>query len=118
MMEPGMSADPWHPLLDGVSVVDVLAALADPVRLEMVRILAAAGGELPCSSIAVPVSKSTSSHHFKVLREAGIVRAREEGTRRFYRLRREEFERQFPGLLDSVLLAARAQAPNTPVSAP
>ena len=72
---------------------------------------------IPCSSIAVPVSKSTSSHHFKVLREAGIVRAREEGTRRFYRLRRDELEQRFPGLLDSILVAAGSRGPITSVRA-
>jgi DNA-binding transcriptional ArsR family regulator len=98
------------PALEDVELVDVLTALADPVRLEMVRTLAAGNGELTCSQILVPVGKSTSSHHFKVLREAGLVWAREEGTRRYYRLRRQELDARFPGLLDSVLVAAPARS--------
>jgi DNA-binding transcriptional ArsR family regulator len=57
----------------------------------------------------LPVGKSTGSHHLKVLREAGIVRAEADGTRRYYTLRRDDLEARFPGLLDSVLHAdARA----------
>jgi len=97
--------DDVHPRL-----VDVLAALADPVRLEIVRALAATEGELACGQIPVSVGKSTMSHHFKVLREAGIVETREDGTRRMQRLRKSDLEARFPGLLDSVLRAAGAPA--------
>ena len=51
----------------------------------------------------LPVSKSTASHHYKVLREAGLIEARVEGTRRYYTLRTDDLEARFPGLLDSVL---------------
>jgi DNA-binding transcriptional ArsR family regulator len=87
-------------------LVSVLEALADPVRLAIVRALGAVDGELACGPI--PVGKSTISHHYKVLREAGIIETREEGTRRFQRLRRAEVDARFPGLLDSVLGAAEA----------
>ena len=90
-------------VFDDAALVDVLGALADPVRLEIVRVLAATEGELACGQIPVSVGKSTLSHHFKVLREAGIVATREEGTRRFQRLRRGHLDARFPGLLDSVL---------------
>jgi DNA-binding transcriptional ArsR family regulator len=89
-------------------LVSVLEALADPVRLAIVRALGAVDGELACGQIPVPVGKSTISHHYKVLREAGIIETREEGTRRFQRLRRTEVDARFPGLLDSVLGAAEA----------
>jgi DNA-binding transcriptional ArsR family regulator len=49
------------------------------------------------------VAKSTGSHHLKVLREAGVVRAQVDGTRRYYTLRRDDLEQRFPGLLASVL---------------
>ena len=88
--------------------MDVLHALSDPVRLEIVRILADDGHEVACGHMGLPVGKSTSSHHLRVLREAGVVRARDEGTRRFYQLRRDDLDRRFPGLLDSVLHAAHA----------
>src|SRR2546429_444887 len=51
----------------------------------------------------LPVSRATSSHHFAVLGEAGLLEQREDGTRRFNRLRRPEFDARFPGLLDLVL---------------
>jgi DNA-binding transcriptional ArsR family regulator len=89
-----------------LALVDVLAALSDPVRLEIVRVLATADGERCCAEIPLPVTKSTSSHHYKVLREAGVIDVREEGTRRYQRLRRPELDAAFPGLLDSVLRAA------------
>ena len=68
--------------------------------------------EVACGHIPLPVSKSTGSHHFKVLREAGVVRARDEGTRRFYPLRRDDLDARFPGLLDSILAAAAATSPS------
>ena len=88
----------------------ILQALADPVRLEIVRQLAGcpAGGELSCSSVAIPVTKSTATHHFKTLLAAGIVAERGEGRRKFLHLRRAELDERFPGLIDSVL---RATAP-------
>ena len=98
-----------HPAREDLDLVEVLQALGDPVRLQIVRVLADIDGPIACHEIPIPVSKSTGSHHLKVLREAGVVRAREEGTRRYYSLRREDLEARFPGLLDSVL---RAGAPN------
>ena len=89
-------------------VVTVLHALSDPVRLEIVRQLAGCGtgGEMTCGQIEVPVGKSTASHHLKVLAAAGITADREQGTRKYVHLRRDELEQRFPGLIDSVLCAA------------
>jgi DNA-binding transcriptional ArsR family regulator len=81
----------------------VLHALSDPVRLKIVAALAASEGELPCGSFKVPVTKSTCTHHFKVLREAGVIQQRHEGTARLNSLRREDLEARFPGLLGTVL---------------
>ncbi|MEC3917685.1 ArsR/SmtB family transcription factor [Nocardia sp. CDC160] len=89
-----------HPARADLRFTTVLAALADPVRLTIVTRLAAAGGEeLACSTFDLPVSKSTQSGHFKTLREAGIIAQRDEGTRRLNRLRTEDLEARFPGLL-------------------
>jgi DNA-binding transcriptional ArsR family regulator len=89
--------------------LQVLQALSDPVRLEIVRQLAGCnGGELGCSAVVVPVSKSTASHHFKALLNAGVIDERGEGTRKFFQLRRAELDEQFPGLIDSVLRATAA----------
>ena len=97
--------DVEYPERDELELVDVLQALGDPVRLQIVRILDQADGAIACNEIGLPVAKSTGSHHLKVLREAGVVRAQVDGTRRYYTLRREDLEARFPGLLDSVLTA-------------
>jgi DNA-binding transcriptional ArsR family regulator len=94
-----------HPAPDEIDLAAVLHALSDPVRLRIAAGLAA-GGERTCGSFDLPVVKSTCTHHFKVLREAGVIRQRLEGTTRLSSLRREELDRRFPGLLDAVLGAA------------
>jgi len=86
-----------HPDLAEVPLTSVLAALADPLRLGIVRLLAD-GAERQCGELDTPVSKSTLSHHMKVLRMAGVIRARSEGTRCYAHLRREELDERFPGL--------------------
>lgn len=80
---------------------EVLAALSDPVRLEIVRALAK-GGEQACGAIPLPVGDSTRSHHFKILRDAGLTVTRVAGTRRLVSLRREDVDARFPGLLAAV----------------
>lgn len=91
-----------EPELTDVPVTAVLAALADDARLRIVRALAD-GGEHTCNTFELGITKATRSHHFKVLREAGITRTRIGGTSRFVRLRRDELDRLYPGLLDAVL---------------
>ncbi|GHJ51343.1 transcriptional regulator [Nonomuraea sp. TT08I-71] len=91
-----------EPELREVPVTAVLAALADDVRLQIVRALAE-GGEHACGTFEFGVSKATRSHHLKVLREAGLTRTRVAGTSRYVRLRRDELDRLYPGLLDAVL---------------
>ena len=85
------------------SLQQVLAALADPVRLEMVRRLADAGQPIACGQLYAGINKSTASHHFKVLRESGVLRQRVEGRERHSELRAADLEKRFPGLLHSVL---------------
>jgi DNA-binding transcriptional ArsR family regulator len=98
---------PKGPDLDSIDVLTVLQALSDPVRLEIVRQLAENddGRGLMCHQLRIPVAKSTGSHHLKTLSNAGITVERAEGTCKFLRLRRDELEQRFPGLLDSVLQA-------------
>jgi DNA-binding transcriptional ArsR family regulator len=86
-----------------LDLVEVLQALADPVRLQIVRYLADADAPIACHEIPIPVAKSTGSHHLKVLREAGIVSAEVDGTRKYHTLRRADLDDRFPGLLDSIL---------------
>ena len=83
----------------------MLQALGDPVRLTIVRELAARQ-ECACGSLELGVSKATRSHHFRVLREAGITDTRLEGTHRYVSLRRADLEARFPGLLGAILSPA------------
>ena len=98
-----------HPNPEQISIVDVLYALGDPVRLEIVRRLAASG-EQPCACLCagvdVKIAKSTMSHHFRILRAAGVVATRKEGTQLINSLRREDLDGLFPGLLDVIVGAA------------
>ena len=95
-----------HPERDELDLAAVLHALSDPVRLKMVAALAASGGEQTCSSFDVPVTKSTCTHHFRVLREAGVIHQRQEGAARLNTLRRDDLEARFPRLLETVLESA------------
>jgi DNA-binding transcriptional ArsR family regulator len=90
-----------QPELDAIELADVLHALSDPARLEIVRALAAEG-ERQCGSFDLGLTKATRSHHFKVLREAGLTHTRVEGTARYVTVRREDIDARFPGLLDAV----------------
>ncbi|HET7146797.1 MAG TPA: helix-turn-helix domain-containing protein [Gaiellaceae bacterium] len=92
------------PAAGDLELEHVLQALSDPVRLEIVRSLAA-GGEQACGAMPLPVSASTRSHHFRILRDAGITVTRAAGTHRYVSLRRKDLDRRFPGLLDVVLRA-------------
>jgi DNA-binding transcriptional ArsR family regulator len=92
-----------HPDREGIELAPVLHALSDPQRLQIVRELAADSEPRPCGSIELDVTKSTMTHHFRVLREAGVIQQRREGTTKLTALRREDLNARFPGLLDAVL---------------
>ncbi|MFF3559280.1 ArsR/SmtB family transcription factor [Streptomyces sp. NPDC002574] len=94
-----------HPDLADVQLTDVTAALSDPIRVGLMRVLSD-GVERGWSALQVPVGKSTQSHHLSVLRAAGLIRTREEGTRCYVVARSAEMEQRFPALLGSVLAAA------------
>jgi DNA-binding transcriptional ArsR family regulator len=87
----------------------VLHALSDPARLEIVRRLAE-GHEPSCGMFDLGLSKATLSHHFKVLRESGVVRTRPVGRKRLLSLRIDDLEARFPGLLEAILAAKRRRA--------
>jgi DNA-binding transcriptional ArsR family regulator len=97
-----VAVDLHQPETADLDLTAILQALGDPIRLEIVRRLAA-DGERTCGSFDLGISKATRSHHFKVLREAGLTSTRLEGTHRHVSLRREDVEIRFPGLLDAVL---------------
>jgi DNA-binding transcriptional ArsR family regulator len=98
-----------HPSREEIELGAVLHALSDSVRLNMVEALASGELERSCGSFDVPVTKSTCTHHFKVLREAGVIRQRQAGTARLNTLRSEDLEARFPGLLETILEAASAR---------
>jgi DNA-binding transcriptional ArsR family regulator len=95
-----------HPAREQIELASVLHALSDPMRLRIVAALASGEQPVTCGSIHLPVTKSTCTHHFKVLREAGVIRQRQDGTTRLNSLRRDDLEARFPGLLETVLKAA------------
>jgi DNA-binding transcriptional ArsR family regulator len=98
-----------HPVTEQLSLYGVLHALSDPVRLEIVRALAGAA-ETSSGALGAPVSKSTLSHHLKVLRDAGLTQTRAEGVHRFVSLRDADIDARFPGLLECVLAHASRRA--------
>ena len=95
-----------HPERDEIELGAVLHALSDPVRLQIVAALAGSDGEPTCGSFDVPVTKSTCTHHFRVLREAGVIHQRQEGATRLNALRSDDLEARFPRLLETVLESA------------
>jgi len=103
-----------HPEPHEIRLEAVLHALADPMRLCVVRTLATTDGAATCSQVALPVSPSTSTHHFRVLREAGVIEQRYQGTAKLNSLRRADLERLFPGLLHTVLDAMDRQQRDEP----
>ena len=99
----------FHPEIEDVLPADVFAALGDPIRLGILVSLADCDeiDKARCGAFTELASPSLLSYHFAKLREAGITRSRAEGTVRFLSIRREDFNRRFPGLLDSVIETAR-----------
>jgi DNA-binding transcriptional ArsR family regulator len=98
----------YHPPREELDLPGVLHALSDPQRLRIVRELSLDPEPRPCGSFLLDVTKSTKTHHFRVLREAGVITQREVGTSKLTSLRREDLDQRFPGLLDAVLAASDA----------
>ncbi|MDB5295581.1 MAG: bacterial regulatory, arsR family protein [Phycisphaerales bacterium] len=95
-----------HPESVDLDLPRILHALSDPGRLEMLSTLAD-GVERTCGELGSDQPKSSASHHFRILRDAGLIRTRVKGTNHYNSLRTEEVEARFPGLLDAVLSAWR-----------
>jgi DNA-binding transcriptional ArsR family regulator len=98
-----------HPDLAQVDLQQVMEALADPVRRMVVSQLARRGEDMSCGTFEAPVSTSTLTHHFNVLREAGVIRQYYAGVTKMNTLRTEEMEGRFPGLLPAVIAACTAK---------
>lgn len=103
-----------HPRMEDVTLEAVLHALSDPGRLTIIRNLqacATARDEGLACSVAAPAGmpKATMSNHYAVLRAAGLIRGERHGVQMIHRVRRDEVDARFPGLLDAILAAAGAQ---------
>ncbi|MFF0244329.1 ArsR/SmtB family transcription factor [Streptosporangium sandarakinum] len=99
-----------HPHRDQIRIEDVLSALGNTVRLAAVRVLDA-GGEHNCTSVLNTLgitAKSTMTHHWRVLRDSGVIRQQPSGRENLLALRREDLDARYPGLLDAILSGARA----------
>ena len=97
-----------HPERSELELPAVLHALSDPHRLEIVRRLAEDSEPRPCGTFGFDISKSTMTHHFRILRESGVIRQERQGTTKLTELRREDLDARFPGLLDAVLSSKMA----------
>lgn len=103
--------DIQQPLRDDIALTQVLHALSDPVRMEIVLKIARAG-QVACGAFDIPMPKSTLSHHFKVLRESGIVATRREGNELMNSLRFEDLEARFPGVIKAIIAAQPDMPPS------
>ncbi|WP_436952952.1 ArsR/SmtB family transcription factor [Streptomyces sp. SudanB182_2057] len=97
-----------HPDRDQIRIESVLSALGSPVRLAVVRVLDA-GGEHNCGSVLGLLgitAKSTMTHHWRVLRESGVIWQHPSGRENLLSLRRDDLDARYPGLLDAILAGA------------
>jgi DNA-binding transcriptional ArsR family regulator len=95
----------FHPATEDITLTGILSALGDPVRLRIVRKLNGETGGLSCNG-ATPcegLAPSTLSHHFRILRESGVVRTSKAGVSHINVLRSEDLEARFPGVLNAIL---------------
>lgn len=97
--------EPSHVDTESIELPQVLHALSDETRLRIVARLAAEGGDwcATLSAEATHLHKSTISHHYRVLREAGVTRTEIRGRERWVELRRDDLDRRFPGLMAAIL---------------
>lgn len=101
------TAFPTRPV---AGVQQLLVALADPVRLEMVRRLMNARAPMPCARLYDGINKSTATHHFTTLREVGLIERLVVDGHTLQRLRIEEVGAAVPGLLDAVVAKANGES--------
>ncbi|MGV9774109.1 ArsR/SmtB family transcription factor [Streptosporangium sp. NPDC003464] len=103
-----------QPATEAIRLTEVLRALADPVRLELVQRLDRMGQD-SCTALGdqIDVHQTTLSHHYRVLREAGVTWTTVQGRSRLVRLRRDDLDALFPGLLDSVLTGRMRETATT-----
>jgi len=100
--------DVLEPAAEDLQLPRILAALADPHRLAAVRYVAR-NGESWCTQVmqeaGLAMTKSTFSHHLRILREAGVLTKRIQGTKGYTSLRKDDLDSRFPGLMDAIIEA-------------
>lgn len=101
-----------HPEREQIRLENVLFALGNPLRLEIVKTLAD-GEERSCGALRQDVTKSTMTHHWRVLRDSGVIWQRPQGRENMISLRREDLDACFPGLLDMLLQVLQREAQNS-----
>jgi DNA-binding transcriptional ArsR family regulator len=108
-----MSRQPHHPSREQIELPMVLDCLSDPIRLAIVYVLARrdkAAAELRCGDFNALSGKSNLAYHFAKLRQSGLMQTRVVGTARLMKLRRDDLDARFPGLLDAIIAAAARDA--------
>lgn len=114
-----MPDETGHPDLEEMELGAIFAALADPLRRQVVLMLAASEETVRhCSAFDLPVTKATRTHHFRVLRESGLIRQVDGGNSRTNRLRWDDLRRRFPDLVALLQAEAQTQAGRTPARGP
>jgi len=110
----------FHPALDDVTVEGLLHALSDPVRAAIFLEIAASASPRTCSTFLTvgdrDVPKSTLSQHFKVLREAGLIRSDRQGVEMLNTSRCKEIDKRFPGLIAAIVEAHARQQKHRPAA--
>lgn len=95
-----------HPPTEDITLAGVLGALGDPMRLRILgKLLQRRDGAVSCSG-AMPcpeMAKSTLSHHFRVLRDAGLIRTTKQGVENLNSVRWDDVNKRFPGLLKAIM---------------
>lgn len=91
------------PKIEDIELTDIMYALSDPTRVEIVRLIAQADRAMTCGDLQLDRPKSSMSHHFKILRSSGIVQTEIDGKEHYNTLRTEELEEKFPEVFSSIL---------------
>lgn len=100
-----------HPKVSDIEFTDLMHALSDPARVDIVRKLDASKSQvLTCGELLGNRPKSSMSHHFKILRDSGIILTTIYGKEHQNRLRTAELDQRFPGLMKALLKALRSEA--------
>jgi DNA-binding transcriptional ArsR family regulator len=108
----------FHPSIEDVSVEAILHALSDPIRVAIFAEIVGSECSRNCSNFLnvteKDIPKSTLSQHFKVLREAGLIRGERRGVEMHNTSRCAEIDRRFPGLIAAIVNAHHIQSKGKP----